>query len=600
MPGDSSMSKAIVFSEATEPIPARPESPKKKLVTIGLATSTESSRAKDETQPDDFALLDSSVLRKTVSPSEESNLQPDTSSPTVPRHHAYTITANSPPLDMDRILGSGLFQWVIVAFANLSSALVVMHHTSMQTFLLPVAYWCRPPADANVSVSRWKAENIPLRPDGTYSQCTMYPPEVPEVNGTRVEVACTEWQFDLLPSETTIVSEWNLVCDRAWYVPAAFVYNRIGVVISVLFFGQISDRVGRLPAVYACTVLTVASAGGATLARTFINFIAARILLAASLSVLAISMLVIMFENSGDKHREGYFCLAMTGTVVASVLAQTLTLPPRNYKALEVVTFSLTMTLVPVFYLVGESISWLLVSNNVEQAEKAIRRAAAWNNHQVNEEGLFFTVSSFRAPAALPKMNFLTFLASKELWKRNAVLCWTWFSILLPLYGMSLSGRSYEPSHLFFLAVMRAASILLFWIFLLASPRKILLTLALPLTCCMLLLYGNLKAEHEEHLTWILGEIIVSMLLGEAIAVNVFTLELYPTVVRGIGFFVANFFGQLGATLGPLLAQLQAHVSPTAASVFYFAVLFTATFLIRLLPETKRQKTPQTLQDILP
>ncbi|KAH7974520.1 hypothetical protein HPB49_016385 [Dermacentor silvarum] len=147
---------------------------------------------------------------------------------------------------------------------------------------------------------------------------------------------------------------------------------------------------------------------------------------------------------------------------------------------------------------------------------------------------------------------------------------------------------------------MRAASILLFWKLLLASPRKILLTLALPLTCCLLLLYGSLKADHEESLTWIIGEIIVCMLLGEAITVNVFTLELYPTVVRGIGFFVANFCGQLGATLGPLLTQLQAHGSPNAPSVFCFVVLLTATFLIRLLPETKHQKTPQTMQDILP
>ncbi|KAH7974521.1 hypothetical protein HPB49_016386 [Dermacentor silvarum] len=391
------MSKANVFSEAMELISARRKS-SKKLVTIGLATSTESSRTKDGIQPDAVTLLDSSMLRNTVAPSEESNQQPATSSTNIPCHAAYPTTAPRPPLDLDRILGSGLFQWIIVAFAHLSSALVVMHHMSMQTFLLPVAHWCRPPSEVNVSANRWKAENIPRRSDGTYSQCTMYAPEAAEVNGTRVEVACVEWQFDLLPGETTIVSEWSLVCDRAWYVSVAFVYNRVGVVISVLFFGQISDKVGRLPAVYVCTVLTVASAGGAMLARTFVNFVAARILLASSLSVLELAMLVILFENSGDKHREGYICLAMAGTVVASILARLLTLPPRNYKALEVVTFSLTMTLAPVLCLLGESISWLLVSNNVEQAEKAIRRAAAWNNHQVNEEGLFLTVSTFHTP----------------------------------------------------------------------------------------------------------------------------------------------------------------------------------------------------------
>lgn len=553
-------------------------------------------RTKDFTQPDTAGLLDSSMQRTTlVAPSEESYLHPATSSASLPFHRAHTNNVHASQLDMDRIMGSGRYQWIIVAFAQLSCALVVMHHMSMQTFLLPVGHWCSPPAD--VDADQWKEENIPLRPDGTYSKCTLYQPDA---NGTRVEVACTEWQYDLQPGEATVVSEWNLVCDRAWYVPVAFLYNRVGVIISVIFFGQISDNVGRLPAVYICTIVSVASAGGAMFARSFIGFMVARILLASALSVLELALLIILFENSGDKHRDGNICLAMTGAVVATVLARVLALAPRNYKALDVVTFSLTMALLPLFCSLDESVSWLLVSNNVEFAEKAIRRGASWNSYQVNEEGLFSTVSTFQAPAVLPRMNFFTFLASKKVWKRTATLCWTWFSILLSLYGMSLCGRSGRIWHVVFLAVTRAATVLLSWRLLLASRRKTLLSLALPLTCCMLLLYGTIKDAYEDGLTWIVGEIIVCMLMGETIVMNVFTFELYPTVVRGIGTFVAMFFGQLGATFGPILLHLQAHVSPTAASLLCFLMLFATTFLIRLLPETKNQKIPQTMQDIPP
>ncbi|KAH6921427.1 hypothetical protein HPB50_000033 [Hyalomma asiaticum] len=596
------MSEPNVLSEATELHPAQRKPSTRKLVTIGLPTITESSRTKDFSEPDAVGLLDSSMQRNTLAaPSEESNLHPATSSTNLPYYRAYPTNAPMPQLvDMDKILGSGKFQWIIVAFTHLSCALIVLHHMSMQTFLLPVGHWCRPPTDINVDADQWKEENIPLRQDGTYSQCTMYQPESLNANTTRVEVACSEWQYDLQPGDTTVVSEWNLVCDRAWYVPVAFVYNRVGVVISVLFFGQISDKVGRLPAVYTCTIVSVASAGGTMLAKTFINFIAARILLAAALSVLELALLVILFENSGDRHREGNICAALTGTVVASVLSRVFTSAPRNYKVLDVVTFSLTMALVPLFCSLDESISWLLVSNNVEFAEKAIRRAAAWNNHQINEESLFFTVSTLHTMALLPKMNFLTFLASGKLWKRTAPLCWTWFSILLSLYGMGLSGRSDSTWHVVFSGVTRASTILLSWKMLLVGRRKTLLSLALPLTCCMMLLYGAMKDVHEGHLTWIVDEIIVSMLVGEIIVVTVFTLELYPTVVRGIGTFVASFFGQLGATCGPILLELQAHVSPYAASVLCFVMLFTATLLIRLLPETKNQKTPQTMHDILP
>ncbi|KAL1441079.1 hypothetical protein MTO96_008826 [Rhipicephalus appendiculatus] len=314
--------KANVVSEATKLHRAKRKSSRKKLVTIGPATVSESSRNKDFSQPDTVGLPDSSMHRTTfLAPSEESCLHPATSSTNLPCHRAHTTNSQALQLDMDRIMGSGRFQWIIVAFAHLSCALVVIHHTSMQTFLLPVGHWCRPPTDVDVNDDQWKEENIPRRPDGTYSQCTLYEPDA---NGTRVEVPCTEWQYDLQPGEATVVSEWNLVCDHAWYVPVAFVYNRIGVVISVLFFGQISDRVGRLPAVYICTIISVASAGGAMFSRSFVDFMAARILLAAALSVLEIALLIILFESSGDKHRDGNICLAMAGGVVGTVLARVL------------------------------------------------------------------------------------------------------------------------------------------------------------------------------------------------------------------------------------------------------------------------------------
>ncbi|KAK8775865.1 hypothetical protein V5799_030790 [Amblyomma americanum] len=552
------------------------------------------------TQPETFTLVDSSMCQDTIAPSGESNFQPATSNTNLPPRRAFPSTSAQVPFDLDRILGNGIFQWLIVAFTHVSATLVIMHHMSAQTFLIPVDHWCRPPRGANISVDQWKEKSIPRRPDGSYSQCSMYDPVALERNGTRVEVACDEWEYDLLPGATTIVSQWNLVCDRAWYVTVAFVYNRVGVVIMVLFFGQISDRIGRLPAVYICTVISVASAGTSMVAQTFLEFVVARILLAASLSVLDMAMVVVLFESSGDKYKERYFCLVMTAVSVASLIAQGLSLASTDYRAVNLVSFFLTFALLPGLCLLNESLCWLLVSNNTDQAERVVQRAAAWNHHQVDGESLFFTVSSFPASSLLPRMNCVSFLTTREIRKRTSALCWIWFNLMLALYGMGLTGRPSSVWHAAFLAVMRTASVILTWMLLSASARKSLLSLALPLTCCLVLLYGCLRPLDEGGLTWVVGEIIMCTLLGEAMIVVIFTLELYPTVVRCTGSSFTYFCGQLGATLGPLLSQLQLQVSPTAASLLCFLMIFSAIFSIRLLPETKHRMMLQTLEDLGP
>ncbi|XP_035218749.1 organic cation transporter protein-like isoform X4 [Stegodyphus dumicola] len=58
-------------------------------------------------------------------------------------------------------------------------------------------------------------------------------------------VPCTKWHYDTSYTSQTLVSEFDLVCDREWLVSLAKSIYMIGFLISVIFFGQLSDCDGN-------------------------------------------------------------------------------------------------------------------------------------------------------------------------------------------------------------------------------------------------------------------------------------------------------------------------------------------------------------------
>ncbi|GIY33796.1 solute carrier family 22 member 6 [Caerostris extrusa] len=64
--------------------------------------------------------------------------------------------------------------------------------------------------------------------------------EVP-ANGSNASVPCTKWEYDTSFYSQTIVSEWDLVCGREWFISLNKSVYMLGFLISVFFFGQLSD-----------------------------------------------------------------------------------------------------------------------------------------------------------------------------------------------------------------------------------------------------------------------------------------------------------------------------------------------------------------------
>ncbi|KMQ90895.1 organic cation transporter protein [Lasius niger] len=65
-------------------------------------------------------------------------------------------------------------------------------------------------------------------------QCTV------DFNGT--ETKCTEWEYDRRIFPETIISQWNLVCDRTHYANIQQSILMFGVLLGNIIFGSLADR----------------------------------------------------------------------------------------------------------------------------------------------------------------------------------------------------------------------------------------------------------------------------------------------------------------------------------------------------------------------
>ncbi|XP_037568020.1 solute carrier family 22 member 5 [Dermacentor silvarum] len=404
--------------------------------------------------------------------------------------------------------------------AQVASALLTIHHLYMRLFLARVDHWCRPPLEYSLSLEIWKNTSIPLLPDGSYSKCNMYHPTAHTANGSKVVVSCNEWEYDL-----------SLLCrSRARSLTASA--------------GSLSSA----PAF----IVAVVSAGASVVSKSFLAFVVSCMLLAASLSIVRLLIIIVLFENSGEGYRDFYVCLAKFGSIYGIVIVAVTDYYATQRIVLNLTVFVIAVLLTSVYCFVDESVTWLLAYRDYDRANTSSTRlrCATGGRTPVTASSAATRPATAHQPA---RHKLATFVATHELRCRTAILSWILLCLFLVQYGMLATGEKVDTLRgNVALVLIRCCSFPLAWKLLRDFPRKSALSMALPMTCCLLCLLSVSKFKGAASVTWILEEVVIASIVGEAIVVYVFTLELFPTVIRGMGTSIVYFFGQCAVMLAPI------------------------------------------------
>uniref|UniRef100_A0A672R0P8 Solute carrier family 22 member 5-like n=1 Tax=Sinocyclocheilus grahami TaxID=75366 RepID=A0A672R0P8_SINGR len=455
-------------------------------------------------------------------------------------------------------------------------------------------------ADGNLS-EEWLKASIPnemvngkLQP----SQCWRYSLETVrklsalgysplEVNLTDItlETCVDGWSYSTEIYHSTIVSEWDLVCDSEWRVPFASSTLYMGYLLGSLVSGQLSDRFGRRKVFF----MSLVAEALAILAQSFSNSWLLFCVLYFFVGTVQISLYITAFVLGSEvlsKSLRVFFTTlgASLHYCIGYMVLPLIAFAVRDWRSLLRVLSGLTVVYIPLWWLIPESPRWLLSQGRLLEAEAIMREAAKKN--KVSAPAVIF--SEYEAASQNSKYSVLDVLRTRDIRKTTFLCLLLWMAINIGYFGLSLNTTklSGDPFlNCFLSAVTEVPAYMVSTLLLKSCPRRPVLSAFLVIGGGFLLLL-QLIPESLHTLALALemaGKFGFTMSFT---VVYIYTAELYPTVLRNLGIGMCSSAARIGSITAPYIIFLGK--SCPVCRIILTNMLICLTFG-KVLPETLEQ-----------
>uniref|UniRef100_A0A8C6TLT8 Solute carrier family 22 member 21 n=1 Tax=Neogobius melanostomus TaxID=47308 RepID=A0A8C6TLT8_9GOBI len=469
-----------------------------------------------------------------------------------------------PDIDFDKSMAflgeSQPYQWRLFILLSLVIVPIGFNGLSVVFFADTPAHRCRIPVEANLSAAVGKER-------------------------------CSDgWEYDDSVYVSTIVTEWNLVCEDGWKTPLTSSINFGGVLAGSFISGQLSDRFGRKIVLFSAMTIHTAFYILQIFAPSWPVFAALHFVVGMSRVSTYISAFVLGMEVLSPHMRTAFSSLGACLFFAAGYMLMPLVaFLIRDWKSLLLGLSLPCCALLPLWWYIPESPRWLLSQGRIEEAELIIRNAAKMNKKQAPE--IIFTSLQVRFSSL-----GTVFLKQINVFDRSPCLCFSSRnSVNIAYFALSLNTSNLygDPySNCFLSALVEVPAYVLTWVMLRWWPRRLCLSATLILGGAVLLFIPFIPQK--------LAAIAVTLeMLGKFGAATAFTIvyaytaELYPTVLRNTAVATCSMASRVGSIIAPYFIYLS-NYWVSLPYVLMGTITALSGILSLLLPETHGLPLPET------
>lgn len=400
-----------------------------------------------------------------------------------------------------------------------------------------------------------------------------------------------EYQTDF---GNTIISQWDLVCDRAWMTNFTQTVAMFGVLLGSILFGFLADRYGRRPAFLAATMLQLCTSVAEAFSPSYWMFTSIRFFLGLSTAGIMLCAFTFIIEITGPRKRELIACLSGLPIGVGEMIMPIFAYFLRTYDMFCLGIAIPNFIYLLYFFIMPESPKWLISMGKLEDASKVMKQAAEWNNlpseHMIDiAQSIVVDEANFNINKQ-EKATYLALLKTRTLRLYTFCSCTIWFMIGVTFYGSNqYIGQSSSDV---FISISTAGALQIPGMLIAALLCKYIgrrLTLIGFFSVCALC--NALVAIPNDwfYFKLVMGTIAVSCAAGAFSAIYLYTSELFPTVTRNMAMGASSTGSRMGSMLAPFVAGLSVTATWLPSIVFALAPLIAA-MACYCLPETRGKK----------
>ncbi|XP_021533172.1 solute carrier family 22 member 4 isoform X2 [Aotus nancymaae] len=519
----------------------------------------------------------------------------------------------------------GPFQRLI--FFLLSASIIPNGFNGMSVVFLAgiPEHRCRVPDAANLS-SAWRNHSVPLRlRDGrevphscrryrlatiaNFSALGLEPGRDVDLGQLEQESCLDGWEFSQDVYLSTVVTEWNLVCEDDWKVPLTTSLFFVGVLLGSFVSGQLSDRFGRKNVLFA----TMAVQTGFSFLQIFSISWEMFTVLFVIVGMGQISNYVVAFilgtEILGKSVRIIFSTLGVcTFFAVGYMLLPLFAYLIRDWRMLLLALTVPGVLCVPLWWFIPESPRWLISQRRFREAEDIIQKAAKMNNiavpavifDSVEELNTLKQQKAFIMDLFRTQNIAIMTIMSLLLWMLTSV---GYFA--LSLDAPNLHGDAYL--NCFLSALIEVPAYVIAWLLLRTLPRRYIIAAVLFWGGGVLLFIQLVPADYYFLSIGLvmLGKFGITSAFS---MLYVFTAELYPTLVRNMAVGVTSMASRVGSIIAPYFVYLggalesQHKLFGAYNRMLPYIVMGSLTVLIGIItllfPESLGTTLPETLEQM--
>ncbi|XP_062908740.1 organic cation/carnitine transporter 2-like isoform X1 [Mobula hypostoma] len=473
---------------------------------------------------------------------------------------------------------------------------------------------CLVPGNLNLS-DAWRDRTIP-RLEGAQrqrSKCSRYrlnvimnlseafsDPDFFNMSEIEQEPCLDGWEYSKEQYISTIVSEWDLVCNNDWKGPFSMSVFFLGVLVGTFIAGQLSDRFGRKAVWFG----TMAVQTGFTMIQVFSPNWEIFCLLNFFVGIGQISNYVAAFVIGSEVLGKSIRVIYSTLGVCISYAIGYMFLPLIAYfiRSWRMLLFTLSLPgllYIPLWWFVPESPRWLLFKGRIQEAEAIIQHIAKKNG--ITPPAVVFSdleLEEMKVKSVISH-TIIHLVKTSNIRAITIINFLVWMILSIEYYGLSLNTPNLNGDaylNCFFSAAIEVPAYTVTWLLLQRFTRKFCLSGALFLGGGVLL-FIHLVPSDLSVLTTTLVMVGKFVITSSFSMVYVYTAELYPTVVRNMGVGVSTMASRTGSIISPYFVYLGAY-NELLPFMLMGSLTILSAVLVLFLPETINKPLLETIDQM--